>query len=178
MAKRFHYKASKKKGLSAIVTTVLLIALSLAAVVVVWTVVNNTIKTQISNSESCFGNYNKIEINRQYTCYERISSTNYNLIFSISIGDIDVDKVVVSVSSEGVVKSYTLTNTPESITGLRMYPSGLADVNLSNKNGGLSYNATGFEGKIDSIKIAPYISGTLCDTADSVTDIQDCALMD
>jgi len=194
MAKKFYKKNSKKgknrigqrptislkgnrRGMSSVVTAIILVALSMAAIVLVWAFVSNMVKKQISSSESCYGNYDKIKINGQYTCFERISAASYNLRFSLSIGDIDVDKVIVSVSSMGAVKSYTLTNTPQVISGLKMYPSGINQVNLSGKNAGLSYNATGFGGRIDSVQIAPVIGGNLCEVSDSIASIEDCKLI-
>lgn len=177
MVKKLQYKKSSKRGLSAVVTTMILVALSMAAIVLVWVFVSNMVKKQIGSSESCYGNYDKVKINGQYTCYERVSASNYNLRFSLAIGDIDVDKVIVSISSVGAVKSYTITNTPQVISGLKMYPSGINQVNLSGKNAGLSYNATGFGGKIDSIQIAPVIGGNLCEVSDSLASIEDCKLI-
>jgi hypothetical protein len=184
MAKNSRYKKKNsrfgkknEKGLSAIITTVILIAISMAAVVLVWVFVNNMIKKQINSSESCFGNYNKITLNPQYTCYDETDSSNYSLRFSLSIGDVKVDKVVVSVSSASAVKSYTITNAAQFVNGLKMYPSGISLVNLSEMNGGLTYEAFEFGSKIDSIKIAPVISGTQCDVSDSIAEIEDCTLM-
>lgn len=165
------------KGLSAVVTTVLLIALSMAAIVLVWVFVNNMVKKQISGSESCYGNYDKVKINGQYTCYERISATNYKLRFSLMIGDVQVDKVIVSVSSASAVKSYTIVN-GTSIPNLVMYSgTNPSIILLPGKNAGLTYNATGFSAKIDSIQIAPVIGGSLCEVSDSISDIEDCKLI-
>jgi hypothetical protein len=143
----------------------------------VWTLVQNVIKKQIGSSESCFGNYEKVQINKQYTCYERISSDNYNLRFSLSIGDVTVDKVRVSVSSASAVKSYDITNTPQLTSGLLMYPSNNTNIVLPEKNAGVTYKAFGFTGKIDSIQIAPVISGNLCEVSDSFSEIEDCVLL-
>jgi hypothetical protein len=191
MAKKLYYKDSLGKkdgrptifltknraGLSTIVITVILIALSLAAVVIVWVSVNNMIKKQIRGSEACFGNYDKVRLNEQYTCYERISSTNYSLRFSLSIGDIKVDKIIVSVSSASAVRGYEIANLSQNISGLSMYPSGISEINLPNMNAGLSYKAKEFTSEIDGIQIAPVISGTQCETSDSITTIENCALM-
>ncbi len=170
-------KLASKKGLSTIVITVILIALSMAAIVLVWAFVNNLIKGQIKSSESCFGNYNKVTINGQYTCYER-AGTDYNLRFSLTIGDINVDKVLVSISSESSMKSFQITNTAQPITGLEMYPSGETNVILPEKNSGLTYNVTTlFSDKIDLIQIAPVINGDLCEVSSSISEIEDCALL-
>jgi hypothetical protein len=181
MAGNLKYKNfpnKKKKGLSTVVITVIMIALSLAAVVLVWAFVNSIIKKQISSSESCFGTYGKIRINGQYTCYEDLGNNDFSLRFSLIIGDVKVDKVLISVSSGASVKSYEITNTPQIIPNLMMY-SGVnpENVSLPEKNAGLTYNATGFTAKIDSIQIAPVIGGNLCDVSDSLSEIESCALL-
>lgn len=179
MAKKFNYKKNlgRKKGLSTIVITVLLIALSMAAVVLVWGIVKTMIDKQINSSKSCFGNYDKIKIDSQYTCYERITSTDYNLRFALAVGDITVDKIIVYISSEGVTKGYEITNITQAISGLSMYPSGVSAISLPGKNSGFSYKAGGFTAEIDNIQIAPVIGGNTCDVSDAITEIEDCALM-
>ncbi len=178
MERKLHSKKlQSKKGLSAIVVTVILVALSMAAIVLVWAFVSNLIKKQISSSESCFGNSEKVTLNGQYTCYEEIDSTHYNLRFSLNIGDVDIDKVLVSVSSASAVKSYEISKTEGTISGLSMYPSGSLQVKLPEKNAGLTYKATGFTSKIDSMQIAPVIGGNLCSVSDSFSEIENCALI-
>lgn len=163
--------------MSTIVITVILIALSLAAVAIVWGVVNNLINKQIGNSQACFGNYNKVQINKQYTCYEDLGNGNFNLRFSLIIGDVNVDKIIVSVSSTGAVKSYSITNIPQIIPGLVMYSgTNPNDIILPGKNSGLTYNATEFNSAIDLIKIAPVIGGNQCEVSDSLSQIEDCSI--
>ncbi len=174
MAKRLNYKKNlSKRGLSTIVITVILIALSMAAVVLVWVFVNNMLKKQIGQSESCFGNFDKVEINGQYTCYDSINSL---LRFSLMIGDIKADKVIVSVSSANAVKSYEIIN-GTAISGLSMYSGDNPDtIILPSKNSGLTYNATGFSSQIDSVQIAPVIGGNACEVSDSISDIEECTI--
>ncbi len=172
MGKKFR----SKRGLSTIVITLILVALSMAAIVLVWGFINNLIKKQISSSESCFGNAEKVTINRQYTCYEQ-SGTNYKLRFSLSVGDIAVKKVVVSVSSGGNVKSYNIIN-GTTISNLVMYSgTNPATILLPQENSGLTYNATGFTAKIDSMQIAPVIGETQCEPSDSISEISNCIFM-
>ncbi len=165
-----------QRGLSAIVITVILIALSMVAIALVWGFVNNMVKGQIDKSESCFGNYEKIKINGEYTCYDTANSI---FRFSLMIEDINADKVTVSVSSAGSVKSYEITNTAEQFTELpyllTMYSGATpANVILPGKNSGLTYNATGFT-SVDRIQIMPTIGGNVCSVADSLSDIQECS---
>jgi len=165
-------------GLSTIVVTLILIVLSLVAIGIVWGFANNLIKKQISSSESCFGISDKFKINGQYTCYSYdLLTQKYSLRFSLSIGDINVDKLVIGISSASSTKGYTLTNADQTISGLSYYPSG-TPIKLPDKNSGRTYFATTeFAEKIDSIRIAPVVSGTQCEVVDSISDIQDCVLI-
>jgi hypothetical protein len=165
---------SNKKGLSTIVITVILIAISMGAVVLVWSFANNLIKKQIGNSESCFGNYDKVTLNKQYTCYDSATKT---FRFSLSIGNIEVDKVIVSVSSASAIKSYELTNEDTAIAGLANYPGGTTTIKLPTKNSGTTYSASGFDSVIDLIKIAPVINGAQCEVSDTLSQIEDCSLL-
>ncbi len=182
MVKKLIYKKNLsgrflgEKGLSEIVTTVIMVALAMGAIILVWVFVNNMIKKEIKSSESCFGNFDKVRINGQYTCYKEISAGDYSFRFSLMTGDTIVDKIIVSVSSASAVKSYEITNTPKTISGLSMYPSNISQVNLSGKNSGLTYEAAGFTDKIDSMQIAPVIGGSQCDVSDSLTEIEECTL--
>jgi hypothetical protein len=175
MAKKSRYK---KKGLSTIVITLLLIVLSLVAVGIVWAFSNNLIKKQISSSESCFGTSDKFKINGEYTCYSYDSSSGkYSLRFSLNVGNIKVDKLIIGISSASSSKSYTLTNNAQTISGLSYYPSGTS-VKLPGINSGQTYLATAIStDKIDSMRIAPMINEAQCDIADSISDIQNCALI-
>jgi len=191
MAKKFHSNKNQrflippinvfanrdKKGLSTIVVTVILVALSMSAVVLVWAFVNNLIKKQIGETESCFGNAEKITLNERYTCYEQISASNFKLRFSLAIGDIKVNKIIVSVSSAGSVKSYEIMNSTI-IPNLVMYSgANPTTIILPGANSGLTYNATGFTSKIDSIQIIPVLGGTTCEVSDSLSEIENCVLL-
>jgi|GEM_PF-865758 len=175
MVKKLQYRKGRK-GLSTVVTTVLLIGLGVVAAALVWVFVNRFLENQM-NTESCYGNFDKVTINGEYTCFNKTSPSNYNLRFSLSVGDIDIGRAVVSVSSASAMKSYEITNISQAVAGLTMYPSGSSLVSLPGKNSGLTYQATGFPAKIDSIKVAAYIGGTLCETSDSVSEIESCDLI-
>ena len=51
-----------KKGVSGVITVVIMIVLVMAAAAIVWGIVRNTITPQIENAKSCSGNFNEISI--------------------------------------------------------------------------------------------------------------------
>lgn len=169
MEKRLHYK----KGLSAVVTTLVIIALSLVAVGIVWAFVSNFVNKQFEASTSCYEIYDKITINREYTCYEKIGE-EYNVIFSLNVGDVDIESITVSISSEKENKIYKITNSIQTIEGLTMYPLEETQIILPDKKASGSYKATGFTGKIEKIKIAPTVGKNICDISDAVEKVGEC----
>jgi len=160
-----------KRGLSTIVTTVILIVIVFVLISILWTTVNNLITKSLEKAESCFGNFEKVTINNKYTCYNH---TTNETLFSINIKEIDVDGVLVSISVGGGTKSYTLTNDEQSIPGLGSYPSGSGSVKLPGKNAGLTYIVSDFSERPSSIQIAPIINEKQCEVSDSLFEIGFC----
>ena len=169
-----------KSGLSAVVATLLLILLVITATVIVWNSISNLIRDKTEGAQTCFevGLSEKIRINEDYTCYNTTDALNKKVHFSIGLGEIEIESLLVSISSGGNSKSFTLTNIESSIPGLVNYPDGSTNIKLPPKNGGRTYVAEGFSSnELDWIKIAPTIDGTFCDVADTVTQIDDCGIL-
>jgi hypothetical protein len=166
-------KPGRKKGLSMVITTLLLVLLSIVAVGVVWVSFRSLIAGRAESNEACFGNYDKITVNERYTCYEEISG-GYSLRFAITRGDVDADSVIVSITSVSGSKTYEITNTG-STGGLSLYSGGVTV--LPERNAQLSYVASGFSEIIDSIEIVPVISGNKCGISDAVAEIVNCNIL-
>jgi hypothetical protein len=170
-----------KKGVSTIVITVILIGLTIGIGATVWAIVNNITQKQLGSAEACSLIFDKVKINPLYTCYY-YTGTIKRVVFSIEIGDIDVDSVIVSILAGGTSKTYTITNnTAQQITDLKMYSGSgdLSQIVLPPKNSGLTYNATSssFSSAPDLIRIAPKINGKQCDASDSISQIESCSLI-
>jgi len=164
------FKNYKKKGLSGIVTAVVLIALVIAATAIVWVFVRNLVEEKLEGSGSCIDIFGKVSLNNRYTCYNSSSS---EILFSISIGEIDVDEVLVSISGDGTTKSFKIGNEAKPIDGLTNYPDGSPNIKLPGKNGGLTYIASD-SNQPDLIEIAPIIKGEQCGVSDSLSEIDNC----
>jgi hypothetical protein len=163
----------KERGLSTVIATVIMIVLVMAAIVMVWSAINNMIRNKTEGAQACFdvGFSEKVVINEDYTCY---NSTDDMVQFSLSVADVDIDGVLVAISSAGNSKSYVITNTPQTITGLLNYPDGSTSIVLPSKNSGKTYLATGFSDEVDSIKIAPIVGDKQCEQSDEIHQIEDC----
>ena len=160
-----------KRGLSAVVAVVILIALAVAAVAIVWGVVANLVDEQLEGADSCINVFDKVEINGRYTCYD---STNNKFQFSLNIRDIDVEEVLFAISYEGSTKTFKISNIAENIPEIDNFPSPPGLIVLPKKNGGSTYVYIGFGSKPDLFEISPVIDGKQCGISSSLTDIPDC----
>ena len=163
----------KKRGISTVIATVIMITLVLVIIGVVWVSINNLVSKEIQTAESCFGNFGKVTLDKRYTC---LNSSSNELQFSISIGDITIDSVLVSISSQSGSKSLEISNT--NMSNVKMYNGVYGQlVEIPEKNSGFTYvvdiNAFGI-GSPDSVSIAPIISENQCGVSDSLLDISKC----
>lgn len=162
-----------KKGISSIIATLLLVALTVVLVAIVWVVVNGIVNPKIAQSSACFGNYNLVTLNSQYTCYN--SSTN-SVKFSLNVGNVNVTGIVVSILNNVQSESFTLTNQSQVIANLNLY-DGTTSVAAPGPNSGITYIYNWPDSNApNSIEIAPIINGQQCSSSDSISQISNCNL--
>ncbi|MEK6757634.1 MAG: archaellin/type IV pilin N-terminal domain-containing protein [Nanoarchaeota archaeon] len=165
-------KVTSKRGLSAVIGTLIMVTITIVAGVIIWGVTNAFIDDNIESAQKCSNLYEKIEFNTRFTCY---NSTSGELQFAITLRDVDIDGAVVIVSSISGSESYELSNELESVSGLLSF-SRTPSVKLPGKNGAQTYIATGFSSIPDKIEIAAIIKEEQCDISDSLSNFDDCQL--
>jgi hypothetical protein len=173
-----------KKGLSGVITAVILIALAMAVTGIIWFVISNLVEDQLEGVESCFGIYEKVEINEKYTCYDSI---NEEVQFSINVGDIELEELIVSLEGIGGKQSIILNGTNAVPLNYLKYYGGVYGgepspdiVKMPSKNGGRTYVVGGNfpqTSSPDLIEIIPIIKGKQCDVIDTITNIVDCRVL-
>ena len=101
---------------------------------------------------------------------------NDNLQFSISVGDIEIDKILVGVSSGGTGKSFELDTTPIIVEGVTYLDGGTPEITAPEKKSGLTYlyDMTSFSGAPDYLEISPII-GKNCGVSDSLSEFPECS---
>lgn len=170
-------KLGKKKGMSAIVTTLLMVALALVLVGIIWATVTSLVRNQIKSS-SCIDTSGQVSINNRYTCY---NSSSHELRFSISMGKISVDSILVAVSSQGTGVSFELPNKSAPVAYVLMYPSKNSNITIPGENSGYTYlfnmSGAGLAGAPDQLEISPSVGGTQCPVSDQLNEIDDCSLL-
>ena len=165
-----------KKGVSGIIGTIILIALVIFAIGIVWVVVNNVIGEGIDEASSCFGIFDKVKLDPDWTCY---NYTSDETLFKIDIGDLNVDEVLVGITAQGISRSFRILKTESQITGLSMYPDKNANVKLPEKDGGFTYivnmSQMGFGETLPSlIQIAPIVGEQTCEVSSTIDFIEIC----
>ncbi len=182
---KFFYKMKKvyliknKKSLSAVIATVLLILLVVVSTAIVWTFVNRTIKDRMNQVDNCFDveSSDKVSLDGYYTCH---NVTYGEVQFSLKIKDVEIDEILISISSEGSSKSIVLTDEEQIMNNVRYYKGEFGkNVKLPGKNEGQTYSASGFTGisKIDWIKISPVINKEQCRVTSTISEIENCNLL-
>ncbi len=177
MKRRLQYKKNKK-ALSAVVTTLILVMVSIAGIALVWASTRGVINKQIKSSEACYGIEEKIEFDSKNTCYGK-QGNDYYVRFQVNVKDVELQKLIISVSSNSEQQGYTLTNETQDpgVLGLERYPNADADLVVPGINQGFSYKTETFDEIIDNIEITPVIDDYQCGIADSISGLEDCALL-
>ena len=163
--------SKSKKAASGIIEMVIMIGLVIAITAIVWGVVNGIIGTQVKSTESCFGNFGKVSFNKQYTC---ANSAAGEVQFSLALGDLKIDGILVSLSGVSASKSFKIDNST-TFSYIKMYGGSYGGaLSLPEKNSGLTYvvDLSGL-GVSDatSIKVSPIISGNQCEVSDSINEL-------
>lgn len=163
-----------KKAMSGVVTSVIMIALVLAATAIVWSFVSNMLQEEMDGASACMGNFDKVVINNYNTCYDTLDKS---LHVSVSVTDLTVDGILVSISGKGMQKSFTVpgNGTTYKNPNVKNY-DGNYDEYLNNieQDSGYTYIMKGFDEKPGLIEIAPTISGKRCEVSSRVTRIDSC----
>lgn len=138
---------------------------------VIWVAVQNFVEQGIKKTESCFGIFDEVRINNQYTCY---NSTSEEFQFSIDIGEIDVNKIIVLISGIQDSKRIEIYN-GAIYSDVKNYGSIYYNslINLPEKNAGLTY-LVNISNKPNSVEVAPVIDETICEISDSLYEMGNC----
>lgn len=159
-----------KLGVSPVIATILLVGLAIVLVGVVWTIVNSLVQDQTQQASACFGIFDKVVLNEDYTCY-----TEGILQVSIDLKDVDVESIIVSIEGKENTNTFELSNTSIIEEGVSI-PSG-GEIVIPPKNGGKTYLVDenfGIEIPPKAIKISPKIKGYQCEVSSSMIQIGEC----
>jgi flagellin-like protein len=174
-----------KNGLSEVIATVLLILLTVIGVGIIMAFVIPLVQERLKSTGSCFGVFDKMKINREYTCtgseifneFEEIENNNDALV-SIETGKITLDGIIVVLTEEGESKSFEIKNNTV-LSGVSMYKKQVLSsdkIQIPGENSGRTYrfDLTIIGGSAKSVQVRPIVNGQQCDVSDSIV-FEQCA---
>ncbi|NPE26504.1 hypothetical protein HNV12_00700 [Methanococcoides sp. SA1] len=163
----------KKKGISAIVATVLIILITVAAVTIIWAAIIPMINNQLDRGIVCLDAVQQITLKEGgYTC--KPDGNSVSLQIKHGSEDIDLADIQVLVSAGGSTDSYSLidpaTTTSPALMTVDLLPG-------PNEEKAYVIDTSAVTGIIDKIEIAPIVTvgntQETCDVSASVT-LRDC----
>ncbi len=155
-----------KRGISAVVATVLIILITVAAVTVIWAAIIPMINNQLDKGKVCFDAISQVSLPDQgYTC---ITSDGRNASIQIRHGPKDFELVDVQVilSAGGNSYSFDLSNDATTIV-----PAGAITFPRLNEEKVYVIDTSSITGTVEKVEIAPVVkvgqSEEVCDISSS-----------
>ncbi|MBU3912821.1 MAG: hypothetical protein KKE50_01880 [Nanoarchaeota archaeon] len=147
---------SKKKGLSGIIATVLLVMLTVAAASMLFVFVVPWIRDMLDSAKSCSNLQETVSIvEGKYTCF---NSTATKLMVRVNEGAEGVSGFSVSITSSGSAKKYDIKN-GVSFSAISMY-NGSTSLSVPDVGGAETYV---FNFTAESVDVAPLLdTGKTC----------------
>lgn len=145
-----------KKGVSAVIATVLLIMITIAAVALIAGIIIPFVKNQMEKGKSCFEATDQLSIVQgKYTCYN--SESTSIMISRNSNPDFSLKTIIISLTKDdGSAEVYKISNgiiTP----GVKMY-NGTSALEIPKSGGAETYV---FNVKSSYVSIAPLLSNEI-----------------
>ena len=155
-----------KKAISAVVATVLIILITVAAVTIIWAAIIPMINNQISGGTQCLDAVSQLQLvtDQGYTCK---NAANISLQVKMGAGDVDLTDIQILVSAGGDTTS-------------SKFSDGVLSGSLPDKNGQsvIVIDTTGIMGTVSEVSIAPIVAvGNTQETCDvsATATLSDCS---
>ncbi len=162
-------KRINEKGISPVVTTVLLILVSISAVIVIAGIIVPYVRSLLGESKECFATLEQLSINTEsgYTCYYKDGGDKIATI-TIERGtkDIDITGFLIRISGGGIGKRFEVKEgqNPDSVVMRHDSSSQLEIPGLGEE---ITYNFTTTLDEIEYVEVAPIMgSGNTCEPTD------------
>src|SRR6056297_731534 len=130
-----------KRGISNVVSMVLILVLVMAAAVMVWNFVEDSLSDTMEETSSCHDARGKVTLENDQTCYN-ITNAETQIKFMVEIGDVNVDELLVSIQTNKQSETYKLTSDQTNVANLTTYPKDNQFVSVPGEESGQIYLAT------------------------------------
>ncbi len=162
-----------KKAISPVISTILLIMLSIAVVIIVAGVLIPFVRESLAESKECFEISDQLSIEYEYTCHYNISNIEMiNISVKRGMKEIEVEGVLISVSGMGSSETFEIKNGTIEL-GMRMI-DGSPILIIPGRGETRTFSLNTSLDAIESAEVAPILQGgRICDSTDR-TDIESC----
>lgn len=170
-------KIIKKRGISPVVTTVLLIVISVTAVLIVAGLIIPFVRNTLGESKECFEVIDQLTINTEsgYTCYYNDSSTSkmiVNLTIKRGTKELDMEGFMIAVSGEGTSKTFEIK--AGQVENVKMI-DGDTTIKIPGKGEEMTYSINTSMAAVKYAEIVPIMNGgRLCKITDQA-EIDKCS---
>jgi len=161
-------KHLKKKGVSPVIATILIIFITVMAVIAVAGYILPMVKKNLSEGQECFDAYQKVVIkeNAEYTCFDNIGTEVY-LMIENKLDALEFNTIRISLTGAGTSKTYDIINgSDDNIEGeIHMYNRRSDNkILLPGNRGAFTYNFSAVDFDVESAAVAVVLeSGNICD---------------
>ena len=163
-------KRMNKKGISAIVATVLIILITVAAVTIIWAAIIPMISENLDKATRCGDATSQLTLKEDYTCW---NGENMSVQVSRGSGPFDLADIKVILSIDGNDENYMVLDNAGAGTSTRGYTE--ADFPEINENKVFVMNNTN---RPDTVRVTPVIvSGqvlTECEASGRIITVRNC----
>ena len=165
----------QKRGLSPVISAVFLVALSVAAIAILWAFLSGMINDKLSSSGNCLDLLDKdITIKRGYTCFNDSGTNKKEIDVGIDFGNSELDKIKISLSSKGGSGEIEIPGEKEYLKEYQGEYGEQVNLSTGTKTYTINISEFGMSEKPDSISITPTVGGSDCGKSDSISKINDC----
>lgn len=158
-----------KKGLSQVIGTLLMVLITLGLIAALWGPLESFITDKTEKTEACFGIFEDLTMENDYTCFNSTSNETY---ISISRKNIEIDSILVAISYGDDSFLFRLENKSTTIDGVMNSARG-ANVQMPKINSGKKYIIPGNIRPV-SINIAPMINEEQCESTSTLDSVFIC----
>lgn len=172
--KREQKEKYKKKGISPVIATILLILLSVTAVIIISGLIIPFVKNTTKESKECFDVMDQLTINTEsgYTCYYNNGTNNIaNLTIKRGTKETTLSGFIIAVSGGGNSKTFEIIS--GTVNNVKMI-NGSDNIEIPKKGEERTYSITTDLLKIEYAEVAPIMEdGKMCNPTDKA-DINLC----
>lgn len=155
----------EKRGVSPLISTVLLILVSITAAIIIFTVVVPFVRNTLSESKECFGTLDQLTINTEsgFTCYYGTGNKIVNITIKRGSKEAEIERFKISISGQGTSNMFDIKDGEIRVKML----DGSTSIEIPEAGGERTYSLNTTMTEVLYAEVYPVMeSGKMCDPTD------------